>query len=156
MLTWLMVAALPAHGKIPPFTVTVEPNPSVAGEQTTIVAEFEVSFPVERLTGLLILYRSSDQGDGREEIAITLERVTPTRFEATVFLSEPGRWVVKAFPDRTGWSDREVPQGFPDTIEFDVSAPTACWSPGQCSSGQIWLGAAVVALLGIIGLRGWL
>lgn len=150
LLFGLMITATPAQGKMPPFIVTVEPNPPVAGETTTISAEFEASFPVEELSGLLVLYRASSEQEHGEEIAITLERVDSSRYEATVVIPEAGSWVLKAFPDRTGWSTQEVPPGYPDTIEFQVATPpTAASFPGQPTVGQI----PVAILLSIAGLR---
>lgn len=154
ILLVLVITATPAWAKLPPFTVTVEPKPPVAREPTTISAEFEASFPVEELPGLLVLHRAADQREHGERIAITLERIDSIRYEATVVIPEAGSWVLKAFPDRTGWSTQETPPGYPDTIELEVVAPpVAASSPSQSTVGQIRFDLALVMLLSMVGLR---
>lgn len=154
LLLVLMITAMPARAKMPPFTVTVEPTPPVAKETTTISAEFEASFPVEELSTMLVLYRAPDEQEHGEEIAVTLERVDSIRYEATVVIPEAGSWVLKAFPDRTGWSTLEVPPGYPDMIELEVVAgPAAASIPCESTVGHVRLDAAVVILLSMAGLR---
>ena len=153
LVAMLMIASMPAGAKMPPFTVTVEPNPPVAGETTTISVELDAAFPAEELAGLLALYPASNEHAPGEVIALTLERVDPIRYEATVVIPQAGAWVLRAFPDRTGWSTQQVPPGYPDTIDLEVVPTGAVSVPAEGTIGPVWLGQALVILVGITGLR---
>lgn len=149
----LMLTSIPAGAKMPPFTVTVEPNPPVAGETTSISVELDASFPAEELAGLLALSPASNEHAPGEMIALTLERVDPIRYEAIVVIPKAGAWVLKTFPDRIGWSTQQVPPGYPDTIDLEAIPTGAISVPGEGTIGPVWLGQAVVILVGITGLR---
>lgn len=148
----LMITSTPAGAKMPPFTVTVEPNPPVAGETTTVSVHLDASFPAEELGGLLTVYQASNEQAHGEAIALTLERVDPIRYEATVVIPEAGAWVLRAFPDRIGWSTQQVPPGYPDTIDLEVGPPGAVSVPGEGTVESIWLGKALVILVGAAGM----
>jgi len=153
LVAMLMIASMPAGAKMPPFTVTVEPNPPVAGETTTISVELDAAFPAEELAGLLALLPASNEHASDEVIALTLERIDPIRYEATVVIPEAGAWVLRAFPDRTGWSTQQVPPGYPATMDLEVVSPRAVSVPGEGTMGPAWLGQVLAILVGITGLR---
>jgi hypothetical protein len=156
ILLGLILTATPAFGKLPTFTLTVEPNPPVAGEATRVSATFDISFGIEEIRGLLVLHRAAEEQD-QNVIAITLQQVDSTQYEATVVIPEEGNWVLKAFPDRTGWATQEIPPGYPDTLDLVVVAPpTAASTQAKGNVAHTSILEAVFILVSLAGLGSWL
>jgi hypothetical protein len=158
MVLLVLLVALPAWAKIPPFTVSMDPEHPVVGETTTITAEFARSFPVDELSDVVSLSRTSADASKANVIPLTLERVTDVRYEARVIIPEAGTWALTPFPDRNGWAQADVPAGYPGVIEFEVTADgvglVAAASESAMSVGPLALTAAFTAVAGLatIGL----
>ena len=116
----LLFVAAPALAKIPFFSVTVEPAEPKAGEPVTVTVELTEPVPVEELAGLIAFYRVHDAASRANGIPVPLARVGPTTYEGQVTLPEAGEWRIVSFPDRSAWSDDEVPPGYPDLVPVTV------------------------------------
>lgn len=136
---WLLATAVPVSAKVPPFTVSVEPDPPVAGETATITVEFDDwGFPAQELTDLVELNRATPTGT--RIIPVTLVPVDETRYAAEVVISEAGVWVLDTFPGSLG----APPFGYPDdvTIEVVERRVTCGMVPSALIAGVIALGVA--------------
>ena len=142
----LVAISLPALAKIPPFTVDVEPDSPVVGEPVTVTVELTRSIPVEDLHDLVAFFRAEDAESRVRGVPVPLERVGQTTYEAVVVLSDAGEWRTVSFPDRTGWSTEEVPEGYPDQISIEVVADDGAERSALVVAFGVLLGAA--ALMG--------
>ena len=143
----LLAISLPALAKIPPFAIAVEPDTTTVGEPVTVTLELTQAVPVAVLDGLVALFRAEDAGSRVRGTPVTLNRVGETTYQAVVVLPEPGEWRIVTFPDRSGWSNNEVPSGYSDQIAIQVAASD------QSETSALVVGIAV--LLGAAALIGW-
>lgn len=120
VVTALLVGAATAQAKIPPFEVEVLPESPIAGEPFQIVVKLEQAIPVEVRNSLIGLYPIADADQRLNRLHFRLGRLDDSTYHAEVTIDEPGEWVIIAFPNRTGWSVDQVPEGYPDRIPVTV------------------------------------
>ena len=138
---------MPALAKIPPFAIDVSPDTPTVGEPVMVTVELTESVPVEDLEDLIAFFRAEDAESRVRGTPVPLNRVGETTYQAVVVLPEPGEWRIVSFPDRSGWSNNEVPSGYSDQIAIQVAAS------GQSEISALFVGIAV--LLGAAALIGW-
>lgn len=119
VLAAVVLGAAPAEAKMPRFEVEVLPESPVVDEPFQIVVNLEQAIPVDTLASLLQMHSAEPPPQIRN---LVLTRTGETTYATTITVDEPGEWVIIAFPDRTGWSVDEVPEGYPDRIPITVSA----------------------------------
>jgi hypothetical protein len=159
LTTVLLLAALPASAKMPPFEMTVEPGGDTIHVEVTIGRDDPVSaysFESPELNGLLAVF-PADQVDeeGRplsvldQRTEVPLSRVQSGTYQGSVTL-EPGHWAVVPFPSVTG-APRGTAEGwYPHPIFVELPEERyALWALAA-------VGAAIIIAAGLrtaAGLR---
>jgi hypothetical protein len=120
--------AAPALAKFPYFTLEVETTVPVQGEPITLTvrtyedAQHTVSadwFPGAP-GGLLAMIPADGVAAGAHPIPVHLKKDGPGTYSGFVIIDRPGRWILRAFPDRSGWATTELSAGYPSDIALEV------------------------------------
>jgi hypothetical protein len=120
--------ATAASAKMPYVSVEITPPNPGPDEPSTIVARtwsdpdhmVAVDWGVEDLLDGLFVIRPA--GMPGPDLAVDMTQTADARFEATLSLPA-GDWELVAFPDRSGWGESAVPDGYPDRVVFSVRSP---------------------------------
>lgn len=141
----VVVWAVPASAKMPPFDLEVE-----AGDDTIVitVSLTEERFDAADLDRLLAVYPANRVDPlGRpikpsEGQPVALDRVEPGVYRAVVAIASPGRWAVVPFPTIL----EPIPPDYPATTVFDIpadSVPVGWLAGGAAALAVIVLGLTV-------------
>jgi hypothetical protein len=135
----VLAIATPALAKFPYFTLEVDTTVPVQGEpikvtvrtfgdsQHTLSADWFPGAP----GGLLTMIPADGVAAGAHRIPVHLKKDGPGSYSGFVIIDRPGRWILRAFPDRSGWATTEPPAGYPSDIVLDVGslAPDLAFAP---------------------------
>ena len=122
VLPWGATAVM---AKMPYVSVEIAPTEPRPDEPITITVQTwsdvdhttPADWGAEALVEDLLVIRA--EGRSAPDIRLDLAMVSAAQFEATVSLPA-GEWQLVAFPDRSGWADAAVPEGYPDTLAISV------------------------------------
>jgi hypothetical protein len=128
-----LAIASPALAKMPYFTVELETAAPVQGEPITLTVRLfadpqhtiPTDWPDRALSGLFAIMPADAMAGEARSLPVRLKKIGPGTYVGPVVIDRPGRWVLRAFPDRSGWGTSELPRGYPsDTlVEVRSSAP---------------------------------
>jgi hypothetical protein len=147
-----MIAALaiasPALAKMPYFTIEVDTTAPGQGEPITLTVRlFEdaqhtirTDWPDRTLSGLFAIMPADGVAAEARSLPVRLKQIGPGTYVGTVVIDQPGRWILRAFPDRSSWATTDLPAGYPADIVLDVRPRGV--DPGLLT---LTLGAALAA-----------
>lgn len=155
----LPAAAITVAKGTPYFTVEISPPQPVAGEDlvVTVWTWEDVAHTVPArspadtlLEGVLVLRSAAGTSP---DMVVPLRHRALNEFRAIVGVPTAGDWNLVAFPDRTGWSQPEVPPGYPDSIALTVRTRDEDASANAAAVGLAALGL-IVGALATLAVRG--
>ena len=124
----MLVLATPALAKMPYLTVELDATAPVQGEPVRLTvrlfedAQHTVStdWPDRALAGLLAMMPADGVATEARSLPVQLTKIGPGTYSGSVIIDRPGRWIVRAFPDRTGWATTDLSAGYPSDIVLEV------------------------------------
>ena len=127
VIGWFAVAT-PALAKMPYFSIEVETVSPVQGVPFAMTVRMFQSRRQSILTdwfagtmaGLVAVVPGEGVAGAARPVPVRLIKIGPATYRGTVVIDRPGRWILRAFPDRSGWASPELPPGYPADIVLHV------------------------------------
>jgi hypothetical protein len=123
--------ASPALAKMPYFTIEVDTTAPSQGEPITLTVRLfadaqhtsPTDWPDRALSGLLAIMPADGVAAEARSMPVPLKKIGPGTYVGSVVIHQAGRWILRTFPDRSGWGTSELAPGYPSDIVLQVAEP---------------------------------
>jgi hypothetical protein len=124
----VLAVATPALAKMPYFTIELDTTAPVQGEPVRLTVRLfadaqhtlPTDWPYRALAGLLVMTPADGVAAEARPLPVQLKKIGPGTYSGSVIIDRPGRWILRAFPDRSGWATPDLSAGYPSDIVLEV------------------------------------